>query len=360
MPERLSSHDCSSLEFARRCRRLRQFETFRELARRTAFRARGPGARRDAARAHSKPAEARAGPRRPALRPAGNGAHCIRRGGVAFRRSRGWGIQPNSCARFRSCKAPRPEGSKCRWVPIRPTFPGPGRRHAVEPNIRSSRSRFGSATGARRPAMSRDNVGRSRAGRCFRGRKPGRIADRDCCGAARAVSSAARAIRSRGASGSSSTTCLNIPGPARAIPPASPPDLARYGQAVRRLRLARRSIHAAHPGRDLLDGQGIVLHSDAIGAFAPGQLGTNWSAADASRFRSTSPALSLNYGFIVKRGRMLSPAARAFMEFVRRSSDQSPWSEPRLLTTGDWPARAPGRPAHKRTEAKADRPETAI
>ncbi|HKN28208.1 MAG TPA: LysR substrate-binding domain-containing protein [Roseiarcus sp.] len=30
-----------------------------------------------------------------------------------------------------------------------------------------------------------------------------------------------------------------------------------------------------------------------------------------------APWLSLNYGFITKRGRTLSPAARAFMEIVR-------------------------------------------
>jgi hypothetical protein len=36
-----------------------------------------------------------------------------------------------------------------------------------------------------------------------------------------------------------------------------------------------------------------------------------------------APWFSLNYGFIAKRGRSLSPAAKAFMEIVRAIDPQS-------------------------------------
>ena len=62
----------------------------------------------------------------------------------------------------------------------------------------------------------------------------------------------------------------------------------------------------------------IVLNSDAIGAFAPGQLRDELERGSCVALPVESPALRLNYGFIVKRGRMLSPAARAFMEIVRK------------------------------------------
>ena len=68
----------------------------------------------------------------------------------------------------------------------------------------------------------------------------------------------------------------------------------------------------------------IVLNSDAIGAFVPGQRGDELEQGRCVALPVESPALRLNYGFIVKRGRMLSPAARAFMEAVRRIEQTIP------------------------------------
>jgi len=61
----------------------------------------------------------------------------------------------------------------------------------------------------------------------------------------------------------------------------------------------------------------IVLNSDAISAFAPGQIEEELERGRCVALPVVAPALRLNYGFIVKRGRTLSPAARTFMEAVR-------------------------------------------
>ena len=68
----------------------------------------------------------------------------------------------------------------------------------------------------------------------------------------------------------------------------------------------------------------IVLNSDAVGAFAPGQLRDELERGRCIALPVELPALKMNYGFIVKRGRMLSPAARAFMEIVRRIEQTIP------------------------------------
>jgi DNA-binding transcriptional LysR family regulator len=60
----------------------------------------------------------------------------------------------------------------------------------------------------------------------------------------------------------------------------------------------------------------LALNGDAISAFAPGQLDDELNSGRCVRLPIDVPALSLNYGFIVKRGRTLSPASKAFMEIV--------------------------------------------
>ncbi len=61
----------------------------------------------------------------------------------------------------------------------------------------------------------------------------------------------------------------------------------------------------------------IVLAGHALGAAIPSQVARELSDGDLVRLPIETPWLSLNYGFIVKRGRALSPAAIAFMDIVR-------------------------------------------
>ena len=61
----------------------------------------------------------------------------------------------------------------------------------------------------------------------------------------------------------------------------------------------------------------FVLSGQAICAFAPGQMDDELKSGRCVRLPLDVPSLRLNYGFIVKRGRMLSPASKAFMEIVR-------------------------------------------
>lgn len=68
----------------------------------------------------------------------------------------------------------------------------------------------------------------------------------------------------------------------------------------------------------------LVLNGDAIGAFTPGQLDDELKTGRCVRLPINVPSLSLNYGFIVKRGRTLSPASRAFMETVRQIEQSIP------------------------------------
>jgi DNA-binding transcriptional LysR family regulator len=61
----------------------------------------------------------------------------------------------------------------------------------------------------------------------------------------------------------------------------------------------------------------LVLGGNAISAFVPGQLRDELKIGRCVKLPLTQPNLSVNYGFITKRGRTLSPAAKAFMEIVR-------------------------------------------
>ena len=49
----------------------------------------------------------------------------------------------------------------------------------------------------------------------------------------------------------------------------------------------------------------------------PSQIARELSDGDFVRLPIATPWLSLNYGFITKRGRTPSPAAKAFMDIVR-------------------------------------------
>lgn len=68
----------------------------------------------------------------------------------------------------------------------------------------------------------------------------------------------------------------------------------------------------------------IVLGSQAIGAAVKGQIDPEIRAGRLVTLPIDTPRLSLNYGFITKRGRMLSPAAKAFMQIVREIENGIP------------------------------------
>jgi DNA-binding transcriptional LysR family regulator len=61
----------------------------------------------------------------------------------------------------------------------------------------------------------------------------------------------------------------------------------------------------------------IVLAGTAIGAAIPSQIGKEVQEGLCAVLPVEVPCLRLNYGFILKRGRIPSPAANAFMEIVR-------------------------------------------
>ena len=61
----------------------------------------------------------------------------------------------------------------------------------------------------------------------------------------------------------------------------------------------------------------IVLAGSGIGAAIPFQIESELNDGLLVKLPVEAPWLTLNYGFIMKRGRTLSPAARAFMEIVR-------------------------------------------
>jgi DNA-binding transcriptional LysR family regulator len=62
----------------------------------------------------------------------------------------------------------------------------------------------------------------------------------------------------------------------------------------------------------------IVLAGSGIGAALPFQIEPELSDGRCILLPVEAPWLSLNYGFITKRGRTLSPAAKTFMETVRQ------------------------------------------
>ena len=60
----------------------------------------------------------------------------------------------------------------------------------------------------------------------------------------------------------------------------------------------------------------IVLAGHALGAAIPSQIARELTEGACVRLPVDTPWLSLNYGFITKRGRTPSPAAKAFMDIV--------------------------------------------
>ena len=61
----------------------------------------------------------------------------------------------------------------------------------------------------------------------------------------------------------------------------------------------------------------IVLEGKALGAAVKGQIDGDVRDGRLVTLPVEAPWLTLNYGFIIKRGRTLSPAAEAFIEIVR-------------------------------------------
>jgi DNA-binding transcriptional LysR family regulator len=61
----------------------------------------------------------------------------------------------------------------------------------------------------------------------------------------------------------------------------------------------------------------IILEGQALGAAVKGQIDHDIRDGRLVTLPVEAPWLTLNYGFITKRGRTLSPAAEAFMEIVR-------------------------------------------
>jgi LysR family transcriptional regulator of gallate degradation len=70
----------------------------------------------------------------------------------------------------------------------------------------------------------------------------------------------------------------------------------------------------------------MVLNGNAISAFVPGQLDDELKTGICVKLPVNVPHLSVNYGFIAKRGRTFSPAAKAFMENVRNIERTLPQS----------------------------------
>ena len=68
----------------------------------------------------------------------------------------------------------------------------------------------------------------------------------------------------------------------------------------------------------------IVLAGQGIGAALPFQLEREIDDGDCVLLPIELPWLSLNYGFISKRGRTHSPAAKAFMDNVRQIENDLP------------------------------------
>ena len=68
----------------------------------------------------------------------------------------------------------------------------------------------------------------------------------------------------------------------------------------------------------------IVAESSAIGAALPSQIERELKEGSCAVLPVEAPWLRLNYGFILKRGRTPSPAAKAFMEIVREIEDSLP------------------------------------
>jgi DNA-binding transcriptional LysR family regulator len=101
-----------------------------------------------------------------------------------------------------------------------------------------------------------------------------------------------------------------LPGRIRAILPTAGKPFAVLDGAQNRLhpRALVGSFSAAKQ---------IVLAGHALGAAIPSQIARELSEGLCVRLPIDTPWLGLNYGFITKRGRTLSPAAKAFMELVR-------------------------------------------
>jgi DNA-binding transcriptional LysR family regulator len=68
----------------------------------------------------------------------------------------------------------------------------------------------------------------------------------------------------------------------------------------------------------------VVLASDALSVSLPGLIERELRAGLYALLPIDLPWMSLNYGFIWKKGRTLSPAANKFMQLVRAIETETP------------------------------------
>ncbi len=68
----------------------------------------------------------------------------------------------------------------------------------------------------------------------------------------------------------------------------------------------------------------IILAGEGIGAAIPSQIERELTEGVCALVPVEAPWLRLNYGFIVRRGRTPSPAAKAFMDIVREIESKIP------------------------------------
>ena len=111
--------------------------------------------------------------------------------------------------------------------------------------------------------------------------------------------------------------CLNILGSGRAIPAGfAPPFRTLTNRSDRSIRISDR-FHLRILVETFAAAKEIVLAGRGLGAAIKGQIEQELREKRLVTLPFDAPWLSLNYGFITKRGRTLAPAALAFMETVR-------------------------------------------
>ena len=109
---------------------------------------------------------------------------------------------------------------------------------------------------------------------------------------------------------------ISLAGPDTHGPDATISPPGRFG--LRCLRCREGSIPARILIGNFTAAKQIVLAGQGIGGALPFQLKREIDDGDCVLLPLELPWLSLNYGFISKRGRTHSPAAKAFMDNVRQ------------------------------------------
>jgi DNA-binding transcriptional LysR family regulator len=101
----------------------------------------------------------------------------------------------------------------------------------------------------------------------------------------------------------------SIPGRIRAVLPQVDKAFGSFGDTADRF-YPRILVETFSAAKD------IVLGGQALGAAVKGQIDGDIRDGRLVTLPIDTPWLTLNYGFIAKRGRTLSPAAKAFMDIV--------------------------------------------